>query len=128
MNLRGIPPFSADVAKNWVHACLGAKEWPDSVEVAVNVSPAQFKVSKCVRVRPKQRKADDLGSLRGRSEDRASRPSSAATFIKYLSFLMRFQAFPALEQPLLAKLARIGIGPRQSLDPATYSPDVIKAR
>jgi hypothetical protein len=74
------------------------------------MSPAQFKVSKRVRVRPKQRKADDLGSLRCRSEDRASRPSLAAKFIKYLNFLMQFQAFPALEQPLLAKLARIDIG------------------
>jgi hypothetical protein len=111
MNMRGIPPFSADVAKNWVHACLGAKECPDSVKVAVNVSPAQFKVSKRVRVRPNQRKADDLGSLRCRSEDRASPPSLAAKFIKYLNFLMQFQAFPALEQPLLAKLARIDIGP-----------------
>ena len=56
-----------------------------------------------------------------------TKTADAVTFIKYLNFLMQFEAFPAVEQPLLAKFARIGIGPGKPFEPAMYSPDVMKA-
>ena len=56
-----------------------------------------------------------------------TKEADAATFIKYLNFQMQFHCFPAVEQPLLDKFARIGIGPGRRFDLAAYSPDVSKA-
>ena len=56
-----------------------------------------------------------------------AKTADAATFIKYLNFLMQFQAFPAVEQPLLDRLARIGVGPGREFKPDAFAPEVMKA-
>lgn len=40
---------------------------------------------------------------------------------------MQFQAFPAVEQPLLDRLAQIGVGPGRHSEAAAFPPDVMKA-
>lgn len=56
-----------------------------------------------------------------------AKTADAAAFIRYLNFMMQFQAFPAVEQPLLERLARIGIGPGREFKPDAFSPEVMKA-
>ena len=56
-----------------------------------------------------------------------TKEADAATFLKYLNFQMQFHSYPAVEQPLLDKFARIGIGPGHPFDLAAYSPEVAKA-
>ena len=56
-----------------------------------------------------------------------TKEADAATFLKYLNFQMQFHCFPAVEQPLLYKLARIGIGPGRPFDLAAYFAEVAKA-
>lgn len=51
----------------------------------------------------------------------------AVTFIRYLNFLMQFHAFPAMEQPLLDRLARIGVGPGREFKADAFAPEVMKA-
>ena len=56
-----------------------------------------------------------------------AKEADAATFLKYLNFLMQFHAFPAVEQPVLDRLARIGVGPGREFKPSAFPPDVMKA-
>jgi len=53
--------------------------------------------------------------------------ADAETYIKYLNFLMQFQVFPAAEQPLLDRLARIGVSSGRAFSPADFPPEVMKA-
>jgi hypothetical protein len=53
--------------------------------------------------------------------------ADAATFIGYLNFLMQFHSFSAMEQPLLDRLARIGVGPGRDFKVDSFPPDVMKA-
>ncbi len=56
-----------------------------------------------------------------------AKTADSATFINYLNFMMQFQAFPAAEQPMLDRLARIGVGPGRAFDPTAFSPEVMQA-
>jgi hypothetical protein len=53
--------------------------------------------------------------------------ATSEQFIQHLNFMMRWQAFPAVEYPLLEKLRRIGIAPGRGFNAADLPPDIFKA-
>jgi hypothetical protein len=56
-----------------------------------------------------------------------AKTATAEQFIQYLNFMLQWQAFPAVEFPLLDKFARIGIAPGRRFKATELSPDVFKA-
>jgi hypothetical protein len=48
-------------------------------------------------------------------------------FIRHLNFLLQWQAYPAVEFPLLERLARIGIAPGRDFKAADLPPGIFKA-
>lgn len=56
-----------------------------------------------------------------------AKTATTEQFIQYLNFMMQWQAFPAVEFPLLEKFARIGIAPGRSFKAADLPPDIFKA-
>jgi hypothetical protein len=56
-----------------------------------------------------------------------AKSATADQFIEYLNFMMQWQSFPAVEFPLLARMARIGIAPGRSFKASDLPPDVFKA-
>jgi hypothetical protein len=56
-----------------------------------------------------------------------AKTATAEQFIQHLNFLLQWQAFPAVEFPLLEKLSRIGIAPGRRFKASDLSPEVFKA-
>jgi hypothetical protein len=56
-----------------------------------------------------------------------SKAATAEQFIQHLNFMMQWQAFPAVEFPVLEKFARIGIAPGRHFKAADLPTDIFKA-
>lgn len=56
-----------------------------------------------------------------------AKTATTEQFIQYLNFMLQWQAFPAIEFPLLEKFAHIGIAPGRSFKATDLPPDVFKA-
>ena len=56
-----------------------------------------------------------------------AKTATAEQFIQYLNFMLQWQAFPAIEFPMLKKLSSIGIAPGRNFEAADLPPDVFKA-
>ena len=56
-----------------------------------------------------------------------AKAATSEQFIQYLNFMMQWQAFPAVEFPLLEKLSHIGIAPGRAFKATDLSAEVFKA-
>jgi hypothetical protein len=56
-----------------------------------------------------------------------TKTATAEQFIQYLNFMMQWQAFPAIEFPLLERFAHIGIAPGRHFKASDLPPDIYAA-